>query len=497
MNYRLLAEKISTIEKTILSPEPESSPWMFRLWQVFLYLGGVYLWAKFFDMAGKPPNFHDWYQVSIPRIDFIRQALVAGQWPLHAADDYLLYNVTDRFLAIPDVITTPQMVLLLFVSIPTFILLDVLIHYSIAFFSLMYLRSKYNLSVLVTTVVFLVFNFSGHILSHYSVGHFTWAGYFLFPLFFVLVFELMEKPPQWAWIAKMAFLLFYMVLAGSLHHYVWLLIFLGVLVLVRWRQAPQIIAAAFFSGTLAAIRLLPAGLEAANIEKKGAFNYVLGYPSIMELMQAMASLKRPHPVEQILFFQTDTVNSFYWEFNYYIGILGLTFVLFGLILWIRDRQPLYWQLLIPTLVIFALSMGSTYRILRMTSLPLLLSERVTSRMVSVAITFFIIIAAIYVQKWLNQRQFSPFQRVLMYASVILIGIEIFTSLKLWRISESAVYFGSLTVENYYSSLANYHDPQYELILTIGLILTLCTAIFLLYQCARERQQKQPPLSKNL
>jgi hypothetical protein len=379
------------------------------------------------------------------------------------------------------------MLLLLFVDIPTFILLDVLIHYSIAFLSLMHLRKKYSLSILVSTAVILIFNFSGHIISHYSVGHFSWAGYFLFPLFFILVFELMENQVQWAWIAKMALLLFYMVLAGSQHHYIWLLIFLGVLVLVRWKQAPQIVAAAFFSGTLASIRLLPPVLELANIEKKGMFDYVLGYPSIMELLYSMAILRRPQiTFEEIVFFQTDTIIENYWEFNYYIGTLGLAFVLFGLFLWLRDKEPLYWQLVIPALAIFALALGSTYRIFRMTSLPLLLSERVSARMMSVPVTFCMLIASIYVQRWLNQHQFSLFHRILLYASMLLMSIEIYTSVKLWRISASAAYFGNPTVENYLSSLANHPDPQYEMMLVIGLILNLFTTAFLVYQVLRKQ-----------
>lgn len=486
---KIFLEKLKKIEKSFFSPNPEQSPWILRIWWAILFLSGVYLWVKFFNVNNGPLNFHDWYQITVPRIDFIRQSLISGVLPLHASNDLMLHGVTDRFLALPDVITTPQMLLLLFVDIPTYVLLDVLIHFSIAFVSLLWLQKKYKLSMYISTILFLLFNFNGYILSHYSVGHFSWGGYFLFPLFFILVFELIDGNVTWIWITKMSFLLFYIVLAGSQHHYIWLIIFLGVLALVQWKQAHKIIAAVFFSGMLASIRLLPPALELAAIEKKAAFNYVLGYPSIMELLFSMAILRRPRiAFDEIIFFQTDTIIEYYWEFNYYVGILGLAFILFGLALWLKEKKPTYWQLITPCITVFALSLGSTYRILRMTNLPLLLSERVTSRMISVPMTFFIIIAAIYIQKWLSQQQFSAFQKILLYASLVLMGIEIYTSVILWRISESATYFGSQTLETSLSTVTNHPDPLYEMILLIGLTLGVFTAAFLAFQVLRERRK---------
>lgn len=481
---------LKKLEKAaIFSPQPTEPAWIMRIWQAIVYFFGVYLWMKFFDVKDVASlNFHDWHQITIPRVDFIRQAIQSGILPLHASNTYMLHDITDRFLALADVITTPQMVLLGFVDIPTYILLEILIHYTIAFVSLNLVRKKFNLSLLVLTTLVFLFNFNGYILSHYSVGHFSWSGYFLFPAFFLLVFEFMDSKVGWAWIAKMSLLLFYMVLAGSLHHYIWLLIFLGVLVIAQWRKSIPVIAAAFFSGMLASIRLLPPALELANLGKRGMFDYVLGYPSIMELLFSMAISRRPRVAfDEILFFQTDTIIEYYWEFNYFIGTIGLLFLLFGLFLWLRDKQPIYWQLIIPALVVFILALGSTYRLLKMTDLPLLQGERVTTRMVSVPITFFILIASVYIQKWLDQREFSTFHKLLLFAVPLLVGLELYTNLILWKISASEAYFGAQPATKALSAIANRPDPPYEGVLLVGSVLFTATILLLTRQVIKERR----------
>jgi hypothetical protein len=107
-------------------------------------------------------------------------------------------------------------------------------------------------------------------------------------------------------------------------------------------------------------------------------------------------------------------------------------------------------------------------------------------MISVPITFFIIIAAIYIQQWLNQREFSIVQKILLYFSVVLIGIELYTSVILWRISGSALYFGSQPIGLNLASIANHPDPSYEAVLMLGLALAVITTVFLAYQVLRER-----------
>src|SRR5215208_7648674 len=78
------------------------------VWLSLLYLAGLYFWGVFFNWRQTPLNYHDWKQINIPRLDVIRDALVYGELPLHVTNEKFLHSITDRFFAMPDVITTPQ-----------------------------------------------------------------------------------------------------------------------------------------------------------------------------------------------------------------------------------------------------------------------------------------------------------------------------------------------------------------------------------------------------
>ncbi len=115
---------------------------------------------------------------------FLRDAVRSGELPLHISDPATLGGITDRFLAIPDEILSPQVYLLRFISIGRFVFVDVAILYTIGFFGLLWLRRRFSLSLFTFTILFLLFDFNGHILAHYCIGHVTWGGYFLFPWFY-------------------------------------------------------------------------------------------------------------------------------------------------------------------------------------------------------------------------------------------------------------------------------------------------------------------------
>src|SRR5512138_364348 len=193
-----------------LSPEGELNLWLRLLFLAILYFFGIFLWGKTFSWGRMPLDYFDWALINIPRIDFVRDALRMGVLPLHMADVAALHDVSDRFFTLPDVITTPQMVLLLFLPIEKFVLFDIVLHYSISYLGLLWFYRRYSLSLFTFTILFLLFEFNGYIFTHYSVGHFTWAAYFLFPLFFALVIQFLDGEEGWIWVTSMSFLLFYM-----------------------------------------------------------------------------------------------------------------------------------------------------------------------------------------------------------------------------------------------------------------------------------------------
>ena len=85
--------------------------------------------------------------------------------------------------------------------VQAFVLVDVWIFFSAGFAGLLLIRRHFNWSLVAFSGVFLLFLFNGHILAHYSVGHFTWGPYFLFPLVALLVFRFLDGDDSWRSVA--------------------------------------------------------------------------------------------------------------------------------------------------------------------------------------------------------------------------------------------------------------------------------------------------------
>jgi hypothetical protein len=446
---------------------------------VFLYIFGIYLWGKAFSWGRASLDFFDWALINIPRIDFVRDALESGVLPLHMADMAPLHDISDRFFTLPDVITTPQMILLLLLPIEKFVFVDIVLHYSISFLGLLWFYRHYKLSLYTFTVLFLLFEFNGYIFTHYSVGHFTWAAYFLFPIFFSLVIRFLEGEEGWYWVTLMSFLLFYMVLAGSQHHYVWLLLFLSSMVITNWQRSKWILITIILSGLLSAIRLLPPVLQLADYQRKGIFNAVFGYPSLTHLINSMVYIQLP-TVSPVDYYSLDLFAENFWDFNFYVGVLGFGFILyFGVFMWVKNITPIYRELIIPVFVLVVLSIGPTYWIIRLTGIPLFASERAIMRMISVPVVWFFLIGAISFQTWWDKIKLGMSQQIVALICLGLLFIDLWSKLNVWRPDQIKQYFSPVEIHIAGNSVANHADPKYFLILAIGLGTTLITAILLI------------------
>jgi hypothetical protein len=107
--------------------------WITWGWLIGLYITGLLLWGYFLHWGGINFNIDDWLDISGTRLAFLRDAVRSGQLPLHISDPATLGGITDRFLAIPDEILSPQVFLLRFISIGRFVFVDVGMLYSLGF----------------------------------------------------------------------------------------------------------------------------------------------------------------------------------------------------------------------------------------------------------------------------------------------------------------------------------------------------------------------------
>ena len=440
-------------------------PWVAWVWIVILYALGLALWGVFFQWGKFSLTFHDWAAVTAPRLLFLKDAIAHGILPLHISDISALGNITDRYLSIPDVFLSPQAFLLGFLSIGGFVLVNQALLFTAGFLGLLWFQRRFKLSPFAFTVLFLLFNFNGHVLSHFAVGHDTWGGYYLFPWFAMLVLTLLDGDRSWKWVAKVAVLLFVMLLQGSFHQFVWCLIFLGFLALASWKNVLPIASAALFSVLLSLFRLLPPSLLVSQFGK--AYPFMGGYPTVGDLWKAMTAIHLPGTWTYPPFVSL-ILGS--WEFDLYVGLLGVGFLLiFGVYFWWKNRaEPgRYNALVLPMLAITILSMGDIYQIVRLAHIPLLDGERVSTRMISLPFTFLLLLAAGEFQAWLSRVKLTPAIYAGQFALLFLGGADLWRNFTAWKIANAQKSYIFAPVFQVQWFAVDRPDPDYTRTILIG------------------------------
>jgi hypothetical protein len=97
---------------------------------VTVYLVGIFIWGQLFNWFRTPLDFHDWGEINLPRYAVIQKAILSQTLPLHIDCEKCLHSITDRFFVLPDVVTTPQMLMLSVLSAEKFIFFDLIFHYT-------------------------------------------------------------------------------------------------------------------------------------------------------------------------------------------------------------------------------------------------------------------------------------------------------------------------------------------------------------------------------
>ena len=479
---------IERIIDAIFNPRVEREiPWITWVWMAGLLLAGIFFWGKFLNWGKIPFDYHDWAEINAARIEFVRNALRSGQLPFHMSEIGHLRNLTDRYLSIPDAISSPQMVLLLFLKTGPFVYVNTLILYFVGMLGLLQFRKRYSLSLAAFTWIFLIFNFNGHLTAHFGVGHVTWWGYFLLPWFFLLIFDALERDPGWTWIAGMAFLLFMIFLQGSHHMFTWLLIFLGLFGLTSWKRLWLVIKTGAAAILLSMVRILPPVLLLAKFDS----DFLGGYPSIQEVINALILLK---PASQSLPVPGVPGSSplGWWEFDIFIGLVAAVFILyFGILSWMKDREdyPQFQPLFLPVVTLAILSIGDFYKLVRLIPVPLLYGERVSSRMMIIPFIAVLLIAGIYFQRALMSTRLSRVFRLTTLLLMFVTAYDLWQHMRAWRVTTAVNAFKLTPVDLSIKIAANHPDPPYFWLIAIGTLISLATGIFLVNRILTERRKR--------
>ncbi|GAP14365.1 hypothetical protein LARV_02133 [Longilinea arvoryzae] len=468
----------------------------YRLNRIFLglvFVAGLIFWGLFMNWGRGPITFHDWADITAPRLTLIRNAVSSLTLPLNASTPMDMgATASTKVLAIPDLLLSPQIVFLPFMSVAQFSLFQVVLLYAAGFWGLLQLRRKLNWSLLTFGIVDVLFNFNGNITAGIAVGHLTWTGYFLFPWFAYLIFEAINQKPGWQWIFKMAVVLFAVLLQGSYHQFIWLLFFLGFFAIAYYRNFMTIASAAVFSVLLGFMRLTPEFSLLDDYKNE----FIAGYLNVGAIYHALVMVDKP------ILARLAGVGKYLgtWELSLYIGFAGFAFlVLFGLIRpWFR--KPLknrYIRCYIPVLGMVLLSMNQVYKPLRDTfDIPILSGERVATRIIIVGFVFLVFLAANEFQLWLDYRKRSPFAFGAVFAFSGWGLFEIFNNARQWRVVAASWYFPESEFNASKWTLANqYTESAYLNLVLLGIAFTMFCAIFLIAMALHEKNQRRTRIAE--
>ncbi|NIS83220.1 MAG: hypothetical protein GTO14_24140 [Anaerolineales bacterium] len=484
MNERSLSlqqrmfEFIKRVVAALFSPDGSNlTKWTERAVFSGLYLFGAVVWSFFLSWGRIGFDLHDWTQEG-PRFDFLRRSILEGRFPLHIGSELAS---TERFLAIPDTVISPQIILLRFVEPGLFILLNSLFLYTLGYLGLMLLRREFKWSAVTFTAVFLLFSLNGHPLVQVAVGHSMWISYFLLPFFVLLVHSLLEGKAGWKWVTFVAVLTLGLYMQGGFHFVNWCLMFLFLVGIINYRHLGMVLKGIGFSILLSLPRILPAAIEFAGEGR----DFISGYFSVTDLISAFISLRAP---EEAL---SGMYAAFgWWEADVYTGALGFLFLLvFGVYLILKEPEsdPLSrGRLMGPIFVMMVLSLGKVFQIVTLLPIPLVNAERVSSRFIIVPVVMLIILAGSQLDRFLRNRSWGFGPQVVSLGLLGVMGHDLLQHARLWRVENMGLLFPSTPVDIRAEVLVR-PDPPYITALLVGLGIALLTLLFLLFMVRRERQ----------
>ena len=457
-----------------------------------LFFIGVFHWAIFFQFGRMSFDESDWTD-GLYLYSVVRQSVAEGVIPYFADPAY--QNWPDsRFLTNPQSILSPQMIFSPLMGVGSFVLVNTLILYSLGFLGCILIRNRYRLSLLPFTLLFLLFNFNGHITSHISAGHSMWNGYFLLPFYVLLVLQLIQ--PKSATNLRtsilLAFVLFGMVLQGSFHIFIWCLMFLFLLGLFNSRYWREVLLTILFSSSLALFRLVPTALVGRDHQA----SYASGFPTIPIFIDALTTIKAytyEHP-------SSNLYNVGWWEHDYFIGLVGVLFIAYFGIYHrfstnssVRDHR--YQALDLPVLVLVLFSFGVVFDLISDLRIPLLSwVERVPSRFFIIPLVTLIVISSIRMQALFQDFGRNGVLKLLLFAGMVQVAHSLVAHSWFWRIG--SIESGGVQIAREVSlNLPGHQDTWYVVVVNATALYSLLTVIALccLYYWTgvRARRQEAP------
>lgn len=449
-------------------------------WILALLISSLAIWAFFFDWGRIQFAIQDWPQ-EWRFYSILKQAVTDGTIPFHTTP---ITGRTVRFLSNPQTVLSPQIILLRFLDLGPFILVNTLLLFSVGFLGCLVLKKQYALSPFIFGITVFLFGFNGHITSHMSIGHSMWLGYYFLPFFILLLLRLFDNGDWKTWPVWMGLVLFGILLQGSIQIFIWCVMFLGILWLFSKPHRSTILRGLLASALLGAFRLIPGVIEFESIKR----SFLPGHRTFTDIINALVALVSPY----------NAITDYpigWWELDMYIGSVGLIFVLaFCIYPFLRPGNEdivlsKYIGLLIPSGVLALLSLGYLYLPIQHLPIPLASLQRNPSRFLIMPLVLLIIFASIRAQRWLAERSLHSIDRMIYLGLFIVIGHDMVQHARVWRIENLAKALPEPTAELLTSiAISNQPDPAYFLIFGISFAISVAALAFSVLYLIKHRSK---------
>lgn len=166
---------------------------------LIVYLIGVVHWVLFLNYGKIGYDYEDW-SFYFQLYSTYKESLTRLQIPYHVTFfsgeniDAASYITQGRFFASPWTILSPQIFLLFFIDVKTFITLQYIFFYSLQFYGILKFKKEFNFSVFATVLIIILLSFNGKLLSVSAFGNPQMTfGYMLIPLFFWVLYRFLKK----------------------------------------------------------------------------------------------------------------------------------------------------------------------------------------------------------------------------------------------------------------------------------------------------------------
>ena len=446
-----------------------------------LFAAGALHWILFLKSGDLSYKAHDWGKEYI-YYSLLKQALTTGEIPFHIS---VAFHDTQRFLAIPETNVSPQILLLPFVNVGSFIVVNTLILYSVGFVGCLLFRQRYRLSPVSFSVLFLLFNFNGHLTAHIGVGHSMWAAYFLLPFFFLFVLEIAEGRAGRVTPFKLAFALFAIVLQGGFHIFVWCITFLILLLAFNWRYWKPVLTSVVVVLLMSAVRLIPAVFALAGKKEK----FIWSYPTLRDLLDATITIRQQTPERLKPWGSTG-----WWEYDIYVGIIGLAVIIyFGIWLRFSKREgvsgPRYRALDLPVLVMALFSISYFHAFLTRLPIPFLSAERVATRFIILPVLLLVFLSAIRLEGVLGSVKRTLRVRFLTVGGILVMALGFVDHSFLWSVARLENIYKNRAVDLAIPEVISRSDGVYINLLWVSAAVSIATIAVSFYLAIRRRPDR--------